>query len=71
MTMLTLGCAVLLMCMWAGHTVRNPKLIKERVEVAVFTPPVGLNMKYFVLKETLNMRLKLNENIKHIRFAFK
>jgi hypothetical protein len=48
---------------------RNPKLLKERVEVAILAPPIRLNMNYFVLEKTFNMRLKLSENTKHIRFA--
>jgi hypothetical protein len=68
MTMLTFSGAILLMCMRTRHTVRDPKLIKKRIEVVIFTPPIGLNMKNFMLKETLNMCLKLNKNIEHIRF---
>jgi 20S proteasome alpha/beta subunit len=70
MSMFTFSGAILLMCMRTRHTVQDPKLIKERVEVVVFTPPIGLNMKNFVLKKTLNMCLKLNKNVEHIRFAF-
>ena len=47
-----------------------PKRLKERVEVAILAPPIRLDMNNFVLEKTFNMFLKLNKNIKHIRFAF-
>ena len=49
------------------------KLIKESLEVAIFAPlpPIGLNMDNFMLEKTFYMHLKLNEYIKHIRFALK
>ena len=50
---------------------RDPKLIKESVEVAIFAPPIGLNMDNFMLEKSFYMHLKLNEDIKHIRFALK
>ena len=46
---LALNGTILLMCMWARNTMRYPKLIKERIEVAVFTPPIGLNMNDLML----------------------
>jgi hypothetical protein len=51
------------------HTVQDPKLSKKRIEVVIFTPPVELNMKNFMLKEMLNMCLKLKKDIKHIGFT--
>lgn len=38
MMMLTFGCAILLMCMRTRYAMRNTKLIKERIEVVIFTP---------------------------------
>jgi hypothetical protein len=37
-TVLALDSTVLLMCMRTKNTMRYPKLIKERIEVAIFTP---------------------------------
>jgi hypothetical protein len=39
MTMFAFYSAILLMCMRAGNAMRNPKLIKESVEVAILAPP--------------------------------
>jgi hypothetical protein len=69
MTVFTLNGTVLLMCMWAGQTMRYSKLIKECVEVAVFAPPIGLNMNDFMLEKAFDMLLKLNKYIKHIRLT--
>ena len=71
MTMLTLSYTILLMCMRTRHTMCNSKLIKECIEVVILTPPIGLHMNDFMTEQTLNMRLEFQENIKHIRLAFK
>ena len=71
MMMLTLSYTVLLMCMRTRHTMCNSKLIKECIEVVILTPPIGLHMNDFMTEQTLNMHLELQENIKHIRLAFK
>jgi hypothetical protein len=47
----------------------DPKLLEKRMEIAIFATPIGLNMYNFMLEETLNMFLKLYENIEHIRLA--
>ena len=48
----------------------DPKRLKEGVEVAILATPVRLNMNNFVLEKAFNMFLKLNKNVKHIRFTF-
>jgi hypothetical protein len=48
---------------------RNSKLAKECVEVAILAPPIRLNMNNLMLEKSFNMLLKLNKYIKHIRFA--
>jgi hypothetical protein len=63
--------AILLMCVWTRDPMENTELLKESIEVPVFTSPVRLNMDNFLIKEALNMILKLQKDIKHIRFAFK
>ena len=47
----------------------NPKRLEEGVEVAILATPVRLNMNNFMLEKTFNMFLKLNDNIKRIRFT--
>jgi hypothetical protein len=48
----------------------NPKRLEKRVEVAIFAPPpIRLNMNNLMLEKVLNMLLKLNKNIEHIRFT--
>jgi hypothetical protein len=49
--------------------VRDPKLLKESVEIAILATPIRLNMNNFMLEKSFNMGLKLNENIEYIRFA--
>jgi hypothetical protein len=49
---------------------RDPKLIKEGVEVAVFAPSIRLNMNNLMLEKTFDMELELNKDIKHIRLTF-
>ena len=68
-TMLALNGAILLVCMWTCQTMRDPKLIKERVEVAILAPPIGLDMNNLMLEKTFDMLLKLNKDIKHIRLT--
>ena len=70
-TVFALSNTVLLMCMWTRHVMRDPKLLKERIEVAILASPIRLYMNNFMLEKTLNMRLKLQENIKHITFTLK
>jgi hypothetical protein len=69
--MFALSITILLMCMGARYTMGDAKFMKECVEVAILAPPIGLNMANFVVKLMLNMGLKLNEDIKNIRLAFK
>jgi hypothetical protein len=57
--------------MRTSYTVRNPKLSKEGVKVAILAPPIRLNMNNFLPEKTLNMCLKLKKNIEHIRFPLK
>jgi hypothetical protein len=59
MLMLTFGCAVLLMYMWARHTVWNPNFLKEIVKTMVLTAPIILDMNNLMIEKTLNMCLKL------------
>jgi hypothetical protein len=51
------------------HMVQDPKFLEKSIEVVILTTPIRLNTNDFGLEETLNMCLKLQENIKHIRFA--
>jgi hypothetical protein len=61
---------ILLMCVWTRDPMDSTELLKESIEVPVFTSPIRLNMDNFLIKEVLNMILKLHKDIKHIRFAF-
>ena len=47
----------------------DPKRLEKRVEVAIFTTPIRLDMDNFMLEKAFNMFLKLNKDIKHIRFT--
>src|SRR4051812_22189022 len=71
MTVLMLSCTVLLMCVRTRDTMHNSKLVKEVIEIVVFTVPIGLHMNNFMVKQAFDMRLQLQENIKHIKFALK
>jgi hypothetical protein len=53
---------VLLVSMWARHTMLNVKLLEKVVDRAVFTTPIRLNCFNFGIKEPLNIRLKGAEN---------
>jgi hypothetical protein len=46
-------------------------LLKKLVKFDVLATPIRLHMNNFLVKETLNMVLELQENIKHIIFALK
>jgi hypothetical protein len=47
------------------------QLLKERIEFLVLASPVSLHSKNFLIKETLNMMLKITKFLKHIRFLLK
>jgi hypothetical protein len=47
----------------------NPKLLEERIEIAILATPIRLYVNNFMLEKTFNMLLKLYKNIEHIRFA--
>jgi hypothetical protein len=57
--------------MGASYAVSNAMFLKERTKITILTPPVRLNMNNFLLEEPFYMALELQEDIKHIRFAFK
>ena len=69
--MLAFRSTVLLMCMWTSKTMRNPMFLEEGAKVAVFTAPIRLDINNFCFEKALNMCLKLEKDIKHIRFTFK
>jgi hypothetical protein len=54
-TVLALNHTVLLMCMRTRHTMRNSQFGKESIEVAIFTPPIRLNINDLMLEKTLNV----------------
>jgi hypothetical protein len=51
------------------HTMRDPKFLEKSVEVVIFTTPIRLNTADFCFEKMLNMCLKLEKNIEHIRFT--
>jgi hypothetical protein len=50
---------------------RDANITEEFVQVNILATPVSLNMNNFVAKETFNMLLELNENLKDIIFTLK
>jgi hypothetical protein len=48
--MLAFRSTVFLMSMRESDTMYDAKLVKERVEVAIFAPPIRLNVENFVAK---------------------
>jgi hypothetical protein len=50
MTVLAFSSPVLLMSMRTCYTMYNTKLMEKGVEIAIFAPPIRLNMKNFVAK---------------------
>jgi hypothetical protein len=68
-TVLAFSSTVLLMCVRTRHMMRYSKFLKEGTKIPILTTPIRLNMNNFVIQQTLNMCLKLHEDMKHIRFA--
>jgi hypothetical protein len=48
---------------------RDPKFLEKIGEALILATPIKLNMDDFCFEKTLNMCLKLQENIEHIRFT--
>jgi hypothetical protein len=44
--------------------------LKEGVEFLILATPISLHCKNFLIKEMLNMLLKIAKFLKHIRFFF-
>jgi hypothetical protein len=48
---------------------RITNAIKEVAQLMIFTTPIGLHGQQLVIKEALNMCLKISEFFKDIRFV--
>ena len=62
---------ILLGCMWIGYAMRNTDTLKKFMQAVVFTPPIRLNRTDFCIEESLDMGLKIIENLFDIKFMFK
>jgi hypothetical protein len=67
---LTLGITILLVRVWARHTMGYTYFDEEGIEPLIFSTPIGLNGYDLSIQETLNMLLKQMKCGKHFRFMF-
>jgi hypothetical protein len=52
----------------ARNMVRDTNFIKRRIQPFVFTTPISLDCKDFLVKQMFNKILELSEFLKHLRF---
>jgi hypothetical protein len=69
-SMFALGRTILLMCMWTIDKMSYPYSLKKGVKFLILSSPIGLYGNNFLVKETLNMMLKITKLLKHIKFLF-
>jgi hypothetical protein len=69
MTMFPFSRPILLMGMRTRHMMRITNAIKEVTQLMIFTTPIGLHGQQLVIKEALNMCLKISEFFKDIKFV--
>jgi hypothetical protein len=70
MSVFTLSRAILLMRMRTRYKMGDTNFLEEGIEFLILASPVSLHSKNFLIKETLNMMLKIMKFLKHIRFLF-
>jgi hypothetical protein len=70
MSMLAISMTVLLMRMRTRDKMGDAHTLEKGFKFLVLTSPVSLHCKIFLIKESLNMMLKVTEFLKHIIFLF-
>jgi hypothetical protein len=53
----------------ARNMVRDTNFVKRRIQPFVFTTPISLDCKDFLVKQMFNKILELSEFLKHLRFV--
>ena len=66
--MFSLSCAILLVGVWAGNTMRDANTLEKGTKGLVFTTPVCLYGMNLFVKLSFNKNLEISEALKNFRF---